>query len=516
MKTFLKKLAPLRNKIHLRILISTVLTASGFGFAVNAVLVLLSKIIYIYGVNDKIVIIFISAVSLGLISGLFLRPSALKCAKTADALGGKERFITALDIIENKKTGDMASSVVADAESYASTADFCKAYSIKPHKCIVIGTMIAFLAFLIVCFLPLPPSEKLEEQQEIHEKYDDAIEKMKKDAEETNLTDKQKTKVNKELSQLKKELARAKTKTEAVDSLMKSQSQLKKISDESENATLKELSTRLSENESTQHLGEALKSGNIEDFNEQLQKINENLKNMSDEELKRLGKALKQAAGSNNIDSETKELLDELADTLDSELTDEQLESLSNSMSEFSDRINQLAKENSDIREAVKKLNEDMSKLDESSKRGSSKKGSQNTDDKRKTGDGQSGQEGTGSETGGNGQKGDGQGQQQGKGGEAGSNGQSGNGIGKGSIANADIYTSEAKDYADYDAELDGNGGAKGKSNGEKTVDGADGQIIPYTDVFSNYKNEAMDSIDKEDIPYGVKDIVRDYFSSLE
>lgn len=499
MKSFLKKLTPLRNKIHLKFLISTVLAALSVGFAANAVLVLLSKFIYVYGVNNKIAVIFISAASIGLALGLFLRPSALRCAKTADALGGKERFITALEIIENKKTGDMAKRVVKDAESYAATTDFRRGYSVKPHKYLVIGTLISILVFLVAFFLPITPSEKLEEQQAMHEKYDDAIEKMKDEVEDTNLTDKQKTQVKKELSRLKKELSKTKSKTEAADNLMKSQSQLKKIADESENVTLKEIGTRLSENKTTQHLGEALKNGNIEDFNEQLKNLNENLKNMNEEELKELGKALKKAAESNNIDKETKELLDELGETLQSELTDEQLNNISKNLSEFSDKINQLAKENSDIREAVEELNKDMAKLDESSKPGSSEKSNQASE-----GSGNEGQPGDATE---------GKGK---SGGEENNNGQGSNGRGKGSIANANIYTSEAKDYADYDAELDHNGNTEGKPNGEKTVEGADGKIIPYTDVFNDYKNEAMDSIDKEDIPYGVKDIVRDYFSSLE
>jgi hypothetical protein len=39
---------------------------------------------------------------------------------------------------------------------------------------------------------------------------------------------------------------------------------------------------------------------------------------------------------------------------------------------------------------------------------------------------------------------------------------------------------------------------------------------VPYTDVFEEYKNDAMSSIEQDNVPYGVQSIVRDYFSSLE
>ena len=82
-------------------------------------------------------------------------------------------------------------------------------------------------------------------------------------------------------------------------------------------------------------------------------------------------------------------------------------------------------------------------------------------------------------------------------------------------MENADIYTSKASNFGDYDAELDSNGEATGDTLRNRQ-DGGRGEMVPYRDVFNEYKNEALNSIESEDIPYGVKDIVRDYFSSLE
>lgn len=484
---------------------STVMTALALGLTVDTVLVLVSKFIYIYGLNNKAVIVLIAAITLGIVIGVILRPSTLKCATIADKLGGEERFITALEIIKNNKTSSMANDVVEDAKKFAATTNLKGAYSAKPNKLLQVALLVAALAFLCALILPIPPSEKLETQQEMHQKYDDAIEEMQNEIKSTNLTDKQKAKVNRELLKLKKELSKIESKTEAVNSLMQSQTRLKQIADESENAAIKDIGERLSENNSTQHLGEALKNGNIEDFSEQLSALTENLDKMTDKELKALGKAFKKAAESNNIDKETVELLNELGDTLQNNLTDEQLASVTQNLNEFSDKVNELAKENQDIREAIEKINKDISKLDDS---GKANKANGNTSGDGSTvgGNGENDNNGAGDGENGSGEDSNSQG----------NNNSSGDGRGKGSIENANIYISDAKDMNHYSAEIDSNGSENGKPNGEKVVEGADGKVIPYTQVFENYKNEAIDSIDKENIPYGVKDIVRDYFSSLE
>jgi hypothetical protein len=90
------------------------------------------------------------------------------------------------------------------------------------------------------------------------------------------------------------------------------------------------------------------------------------------------------------------------------------------------------------------------------------------------------------------------------------------NGMGSGTIPNEDIYTAKAKNYADYDAELDNNSDS-GNGAGQKAyIDGEKGEVVHYSEVFNEYKNEAISAIEKENIPYGVRNLVRDYFSSLE
>jgi hypothetical protein len=39
---------------------------------------------------------------------------------------------------------------------------------------------------------------------------------------------------------------------------------------------------------------------------------------------------------------------------------------------------------------------------------------------------------------------------------------------------------------------------------------------VPYSEVYSEYKDEAMSGLNEAQIPSGMKDMVRDYFTTLE
>lgn len=495
MEQLLKYLRPLKNRIHIKSIISTALTALTLALALDAVLVLFSKFRYVYGVFDIAAVLPVAILATALIICQFMRPSDYKTARIADSLGYKERFVTSMEIMLKKNPSQLEQMVLDDAVSCAKGADFKALYGIKPERYMLIAPLAAALLFAAAYFVPIQPGEELAEQQEMHELLDESVKAMTEKIDTSNLTAKQKKELKSELNSLKKELSRADNKSEAVSTIMKGQTKLKKIVENSENEQLKAIGSRLSQNKATQNIGEMLESGNIEQFNEEIKNLNDNLKNMTDDEIKELGKALKAAAQTSGIDGETKQLLDELGDALQNELTDEQLAEVSQNLSEFSDKINELAKQNEDIRSAVEKLNKDLAKTSEEL-------------------GGAAAQSGNGTQQG---QQGQGQGQARGQGTGQSQKGQSGGTQrGSGTIPNANIYTSNAQQYGDYDAELNGNGNdgtgdkIKTGTNGEK------GEIVPYTDVYNEYKNEAMKNIEQDEIPYGVKDIVRDYFSSLE
>jgi hypothetical protein len=40
--------------------------------------------------------------------------------------------------------------------------------------------------------------------------------------------------------------------------------------------------------------------------------------------------------------------------------------------------------------------------------------------------------------------------------------------------------------------------------------------MLPFRDVLTEYRQQAVQTMEKVDIPSGLKSLVRDYFSSLE
>jgi hypothetical protein len=51
----------------------------------------------------------------------------------------------------------------------------------------------------------------------------------------------------------------------------------------------------------------------------------------------------------------------------------------------------------------------------------------------------------------------------------------------------------------------------------ESTVEFRDeDSVIPYTEVFAQYRDSAYQALEREQIPLSMKDYIRDYFSSLE
>jgi len=62
-----------------------------------------------------------------------------------------------------------------------------------------------------------------------------------------------------------------------------------------------------------------------------------------------------------------------------------------------------------------------------------------------------------------------------------------------------------------------GTGGDGQTQQGNQTGEGQNnGAAIPYQQVFADFYNYALTSLDRNYVPLSVKDYVRDYFSSLD
>lgn len=164
----------------------------------------------------------------------------------------------------------------------------------------------------------------------------------------------------------------------------------------------------------------------------------------------------------------------------------------------------------------------------------------------------QSGQSGQGSQSGQSGQGAqNGQGSQGGQGGQSGQGGQGqggmsgqmpGGGAGEGSTNNNAGYkagessggvkkpgSKKEEEYAaiyapnrlggdSQSSQVNGTKNNSGQSqwNDVKSIPFGESSKVPYSEVYSEYKDEAMSGLSEAQIPSGMKDMVRDYFTTLE
>ena len=62
-----------------------------------------------------------------------------------------------------------------------------------------------------------------------------------------------------------------------------------------------------------------------------------------------------------------------------------------------------------------------------------------------------------------------------------------------------------------------GSGGDGQTSQGNNQGPGIDpGSYVPYSEVYADFYNYALTTLDRSYVPLSVKDFVRDYFSSLD
>jgi uncharacterized coiled-coil DUF342 family protein len=339
--------------------------------------------------------------------------------------------------------------------------------------------------------LPIKKSEAVQSLESDHDKYDSVVDNMIETVESSKLTDNKKNEINKELNSLKKELAKTNSKSEAVEKIMNTQAELKKLSDSGENEQLKLIGDKLSENTETKALGDALKNNDADEFNNQITKLKDNVPDFDKDELNSLGQSFKSVADNSEIDDETKEVFNQLAETLQADTSTARLDNLSNELDGLSERVDKMSSENKDVRDTVDRVNKNLAKLSENTPQ-SSMVG--NASVKNNGASNQEGQENTQSSI----------------------SGENGTLPGDGSVPNENVYIANAKNYNDYAAELEDKSSDGSGDNQKSYVDGENGEIVPYNEVIGEYKNDAIAAVEKDGVPYGIRNIVMDYFSSLE
>lgn len=519
-----KALKPLRKKIILEKWMQYIVIGCIAGMTLDLGIIVLSKWVLIPNLFIILASVILLSWLCASVTVLFKLPGIEDIAKKGDALGYKERFITAIEISQK---GDnfltpMYKLALEDAVNAAKNADFDKRYSISlPKKKLwIIG--ILMVGTIVAGFTPSPVKSKLELQLEIKEKAKSEIvkiEKLQKELENNpKISSKELKRLNKELDTLKADLKKVNTKGEIVRASQRTQQQLKKISKESVQGDLRKLGEKLSSHELTRALGDQLQQGNIAEIRKNLDDLQNRLKKMDKDQIQQLASILKDAANEIENNSELQQILNDYSQAVKSG----DLEGLADEYEKLGQILEYLSMENQDLREAIENISKAMAsnnpnnKENEENQQQSQGSGTEEKEGQKQgseTGKGQGEGQGQGQGTG----QGEGQGQGSGTGQGQGQNKSGGQGRGQGHKPNEKIYSRQAQDKQDYDAQVDGIKNQSGDMHkvDQKTI-GNRGVSVPYEEVYQQYRQDAIKFLEDDTIPYGIKNLVEEYFSSLE
>lgn len=486
---YLKKLRyKLVGEAFLKNFIWCATAASAFCLAV----VVVSRFIFLPNVMLYVAGILAVATLVAAGRTIYQCPSWQKTACAADRLGGAERMITALELAEQPSHTVMEEMAMADGLAMAQTRNFAKDYSIQLPKRVATALLLLLLSSALVGFLPTPRGEEVDIYAEgkLME-----VEKVVKELEkEGELSEAEQKAVQKVVKELSKELKQAESKKEAEAAVQQAQQKMKELEKTMVSEDLQKMAEAMAQNKATQELSTALSNADAAAIQAAMEKLEAAMAEMSEEELAELMEQLKELAGEMS-DEELAKALEALASAIQSGA------GLSPALGSLSSAAHAAASQNASLRQALQAMNRSLGKNAQAQAQ------AQGQGEGEGQGEGQGEGEGEG--------QGEGQGQGQGAGQGAGAG--SGQGRGTGHVEGENIFTRNAEGLEGYETQVSGAEGEGGQlSQTQERIYGEDGTVLPYTQVYQSYKNDAMKHLDEQALPYGMKELVSEYFSTLE
>ncbi len=487
MKEFLRLLAPLRHKLMAERFLKWFIYGETAAGILCLAVVVLSKFWTEIPFLPLCGVFVLLGLLIALGAAFFLRKVTEKeTAETADALGGAERMITTMELLGKGAQNPVEEMAVADGFAKAREMDFAKLYRMRlPVKVLRVLALVVVLT-IGAGFMPVRRDAEAEAYANAQM---ERIEQVKK--EETPELSKEEKKVFLEAAKaLEKDLKTAKTKKAAEEAVREAQQNMKQLEKKSVSKDLKELAEALKQEESTAALSEALEQGDSSAISQAMEQLLQKMAAMDKGQAASLAQQLAEAV-ENISDAELQEALKALEEALENGADPSEAgEALKNAL------LSQ-AQMNSALRSSLQKLNRNVG---------------QQSLAKKVESDGESpGGEGQGSE-------GEGTGGQTTNGGNGGTGtGTGGQGRGFGHAEPEKIYTRSAAGKDGYDAQLKGTDSEEGQTTiTEHRTMGQAGTSVPYDTVYGQYRNEAMETLENSSVPYGMRELVSDYFATLE
>jgi len=472
---------------------------------------------------------------------LWQRRSLLEQARFADArFHLQERASTAVEIHQEQLpvTPELARQQLADTQAAAGRVDARQALPLALDRQNLLVTLIAALLLGLAIYLPNPQAEILRTQRAVAAEIEEQAEALEALAEEIEedpaLTPEQREELAEPVTSALQELESGDlSREEAVAVLSEAEANLRDLEASNSTEALRErLETAgapLAQNQAGQSLGQSLQSGNLAQAGAAAAELADDLSTLSAEEMDALGEDLAATASAlQDVDGELAGELAQAAQALQNGDAAAAQQALREASGTLQERAQQQAASGR-AAAAAGQLGEGRQAVAQAGTEGNG----EGSGEGQGQGSGEGQGEGSGSGEGqgeGSGQgSGSGSGQGQGSGAGSGSSGGEGTGGGTGGIGGEtghaeNVYvpdfadlSGEAGEDVELPAECIANPALCGSLLNETATEFRDeASTVPYNQVFGDYRDAAYEALSDDYVPLGMKEYVRDYFSSLE
>lgn len=570
-KYIMKALRPLKIKIYLHKAVKILLSALIISGFISLILVIVSKFAVIPFVVHKMLAIIGAGFIAALFASLFFIPSRKQLMLTADSLGLKERVITAWYLIGDNS--EVAMLQREDTKKVLENTKLSSVYKMKIEKHLYILAFCLVTSAFLLTFIPGRVFNEtqireslIQEMKEQEKLIEEEINKQQQ--KNPGISDEQLNQLKEALEKLKEEFKKSESEEDALKALAQMDNLMEKLKTQEPLKDLSALESVLGESPLTKDLAEAIKNNDEEALQETIEHLEKELGNA--ENMKELTELLQQAAMNMGDNSMLAEALQSLASAAGSGSLSEN--ELAQSLMELIQQTQENAAGQQDFENALANISEALGEARRSISSVDQRVASGNTGRQGQSGSysnsGNNPQGGTQSGNG-NGNPGKGNSENQGQNGsQNGSGNQSGNGNGaqgqgqngsgsgngsnqQGQGAGAGAGSGSTNTDSGYgEGDQPGEGRAPGSRKeeeykmiyvptrlggegnettlpGQKLDSGSSnyseaagpvkkGEMVPYQEVLSQYREEAVQTMERQDIPAGMKELVKAYFSSLD
>jgi hypothetical protein len=525
------------------------------GLAINAVWLAGARVFPYIVPTAVLPAIPLALAALGALVLVFWRPDAARIAALTDRrLGFKERITTAVELERKSGVPDTAASPggllladlqLSDAVTHLRQVEAVEAFPIRLSLREVNATLLAVVLVVGLAVWPNPMQQTVRQREQMAQTVRQEAERLNRAADQIAAANAEEN--SEELRQVEQALRdaaraleqRAGSSEEALAALAALEQRLQALraqGGEDMQDALAALAGSMAQDPRTRDAGTSLARGDFRQAADQMRQIGQQMDQMSPAERARMARSMRQAGQrANRANPALGQGLQQAGNAMEQGNVGEAQDGLNQAAGALEQASGQL-RASSERERAMAQMQQSRGQISRASQQGQQARGQQGQQGQQgqgQQGQGQQGQQGQGQQgqgqgqqgqgqQGQGGQEGEGQGQGQGQGGsqnsEQGDGSEpGGSGAGTGSNPSSDAiydpaFAASRQERLNPDDQFQPEEAIENPNPEDALQNDAQ---VSYRQVHARYQEQAVQSLQNNYIPIGLKDLVKDYFTSL-